>query len=306
MKATKQAHLLGIPRELSITVVHTTAPALLRACRQIHDEYWERVRPRSSLAVTLVTCNVFDERGLKVKLKDGVPAAVLRDAKRVVVGVSWGGLLHAGALGPAMEWMGSSHAAEQLQHLQSLPWTPTKAFCQKLKHFLSAVLQPSISPSATVQLLVMLDALPDPHDPYPVGPINPATTRYSSRSSALMQLLFHPGTIISELAGADDADVGASPSPLDATSPRKLDVRFTISTPLYCTLAANGAELVANRKARLAFAVKDVVRPVCETSKEIVHWRLQPTADEDSFRGYWPTVESVVEYERGLRMGGLM
>ncbi|KAK5120421.1 hypothetical protein LTR85_006360 [Meristemomyces frigidus] len=325
METNEEPHLLSLPRELrnyiydctTVSVelsppqpaaeperpltqwghptifTKTTDPTLLRVCHQIHDEYRERVLPRSELAITLVSCDMFDLPDLQ--LKAGVPAELLQMPRKILIAFNWVNVLPMSMLQRHKEWF-DTHTPEQLRHQELLAWTPTKALFQKLKDFL-ALLKRYISSSATVELLVMIDGLPDPHDPYAVGPLD-VNRSTSGEMAELMGHMFHKDTI-NELS--KDATLPWPRLPIEGGN---LRVRFALITALNYTLAENSAELLANRKARLAGETEEVVWPVCETSKEVVNWRLQPTPCENNFRGYWPTVKSIMVCQSGLRIGG--
>ncbi|KAK4550087.1 hypothetical protein LTR36_003054 [Oleoguttula mirabilis] len=161
-----------------------------------------------------------------------------------------------------------------------MAWTPTKALCQKVRDIL-AILQPLVPTSTPVDLHVQLHGLPDPDndddDPHTVWCTQEP---WAADVADLVTRLCHLPTIRAEFASTDGAD-GARPWA------GNLHLRFAIRTMLYCTVAANSAELWANRQARLAGQTEEVVvQPVCGASRESVHWDLHAT----DRRGQYPGV----------------
>ena len=70
-----------------------------------------------------------------------------------------------------------------------------------------------------------------------------------------------------------------------------VEVSFNFVSPLYCTPAKNVAAIKLQEKeiAENEGRYLDEIIPVdCETSRELIYWRLEPTNETPNFYGYWP------------------
>lgn len=77
--------------------------------------------------------------------------------------------------------------------------------------------------------------------------------------------------------------------------PGNLRVDFSVTTPLYFTMARNSEALALNRRAILAGEKVAVVNPDCDAADDLVLWSLEPTQDPNNWRGYFPKVFQIVE-----------
>lgn len=133
-----------------------------------------------------------------------------------------------------------------------------------------------------MKLACYLDRWPDPENLYPpAARLRSVDTQ--PQLSFRLQHIFHPPTFLDL---ANDARLSWPP-------PEKLDTVCYVTTELYCGLARNVPEMVANRKAVRRREMNEVVLPDCELSKERVIWELEPTQNEANWRGFIPRVKSV-------------
>ncbi|KAK4954422.1 hypothetical protein LTR10_007853 [Elasticomyces elasticus] len=245
---------------------------ILLISRQIHDEYVEYVKPRQTFFVDLGDEDIPETLDSLLSSQD-TPDDALKSVRRVHIFISWSAVLHSAADERYSKFL-ADHTNLKLLDQESVSWTPSIVLRDKLRDFLGLI-NTLVRHDAKVVIHIDVGDYPDPEDPFtwkrvrnvPAGTIGPIVTG--------MMHAFHMGTV----CGLEHDTT------LEWPAPGLLKIEGMILMPLWCSLAANSAEVVKGLHAWRQGSSDQVTLPQYEESTDRVAVKLLLDVGEHSSRG---------------------
>ena len=146
---------------------------------------------------------------------------------------------------------------------------------------LTEQLQIVLSPQTHFNISIHIDGYPDPNDVLHIG-LSTTFIPQNSLEARLASQVFHLPTV-----SALESDFNQR-----SQSHGSLELSFWMSTAMYCVPTDNGDAVRENRAAIMRGEDIDLLQPW--EGRAAMIWRMAPTADSNSYRGFMPFAHRIV------------